>query len=359
MASRTQAVRKLDISSDLASTDSASQENALLAVIALLSAGRDVTGYVSQICQYVCGNANVPLSLRIKAYDVIQGCILGDVDASHLQKGILCDLCLDTTLEHQNIQAAAFRAMKQLPTHRLIGFMSDPEVVNVVRKHLRESSPRVRAAGAESIAMVMSFDTMMKLLAESKDLKQMFSNFIQNLSEMLVDPSMELSVAGAQSLQSLMETTSQKVRAADLLIGKSIHKSKDIVSNYSQAAILALSVCEEVVMTVDGMFAEVLPKFRMLALDSKRQILTFLVSYLDSKALLYSLNTFDYRPGEILQHQMDEVVNFFAECASSFDASLVVESTKALLSLVKVRSQTECITFSSNFIFMNYFVVAD
>ena len=56
---------------------------------------------------------------------------------------------------------------------------------------------------------------------------------------------------------------------------------------------------------------------------------------------------------------MDEVVNFFAECASSFDASLVVESTKALLSLVKVRSQTECITFSSNFIFMNYFVVAD
>ena len=346
MTSRTQAVRRLDISSDLASTDSDSQENALLAVIALLSAGRDVTGYVSQICQYMCGNVSVPLPLRLKAYDVIRGCILGDADASHLQRGILSDLCLDAVPDNQNIQAAAFKAMRQLPTHRLIALMSDPDMVNVVRKHLRESSPRVRAAGAESIAMVMSFDTMMKLLAESKDLKQMFGNFIKNLSEMLIDPSMELSVAGAQSLQSLMETMSQKVRAAGVLLGKSTHKSKTIVSNYSQAAILALSVCEEVVMTIDGMFAEVLPKFRMLALDSKRQILKFLVSYLDSKALLYSLNSFDYRPGEILQHQMDEVVNFFAECAVSFDASLVVESTKALLSLVNVRFQMYFIKLS-------------
>lgn len=327
---------QVDIASDLASAESARQENALLAVIALMSAGRDITAYVSQICHHIVGNASVPLALRVRAYDIIKGSSLSDMDASRLSEGIACDLRLDATAANEAIQSAAFFALRLLPSHRLIGLMSDSDFVALVRQHLYTSPIPVRAASAQCIAMVMSFDTMMKLLTEQKDLKKMFENFVKNVANMLVHPAAELTLAAAQSLQSLLETMSKKVKAGYISLGKAKINATEPASHYSQATMLALSVCEDIVLTVDGMFAEMLPILHSLSLNSKRQVLRFLVSYLDAKVLIYSLNVFDHRPGEILGHQMDEVVNFFAECSASFDPSLVVESTKALLSLVKV-----------------------
>ncbi|KAI8110688.1 hypothetical protein M9435_002362 [Picochlorum sp. BPE23] len=327
---------QVDIASDLASAESARQENALLAVIALMSAGRDITAYVSQICHHIVGNASVPLALRVRAYDIIKGSSLSDMDASRLSEGIACDLRLDATAANEAIQSAAFFALRLLPSHRLIGLMSDSDFVALVRQHLYTSPIPVRAASAQCIAMVMSFDTMMKLLTEQKDLKKMFENFVKNVANMLVHPAAELTLAAAQSLQSLLETMSKKVKAGYISLGKAKINATEPASHYSQATMLALSVSEDIVLTVDGMFAEMLPILHSLSLNSKRQVLRFLVSYLDAKVLIYSLNVFDHRPGEILGHQMDEVVNFFAECSASFDPSLVVESTKALLSLVKI-----------------------
>lgn len=318
------------IAADLASGNPELQASGVLAVIALMSAGRDVTAYVSLICQLIVGNPNAPLDLRLKAYDIIKGSILSDSDSQMLVQGILSDLQLDASPANEHVQAAALMAMQSLPTHRLIAFMGDPNVIEVVRAHLRGGQPLARSAGAQSIATVMSFDTMMKLLAENKDLKDMFSAFVKNLSSMLVDPEPELTLGGARALASLLGTMSLKVRKS-ALTGR---RSKQ--SNYSQGLVLALSICEDAVLTVDGMFAEILPRFRALGPDVKRQILTFLVSYLDAKVLVYSLNTFDHRPGEILRHQMDEVVNFLAECATACDPPLVVESTKALLSLAEI-----------------------
>lgn len=334
MSSSKNTPQRLDIGSDLASGDPASQSNAILAVIALMSAGRDITAYVSHICQHIVGNVNVPFDIRLKAYDVIQASILSDTDTQYVLQGILSDLQLDPGPATEHIQVSAFLAMRRLSTHRLVGFMSDPKVIPIVRGHLQHSPPPVRAAGVQSIAMVMSFDTMMKLLKENKNLETLFSNFIKNVSNMLVDSDPELTLGGAQALQSVLQTMSEKVRAGCVAFGKSVVGSTE--SQYSQATILALSICEEAVVTIDGMFAEIVPKFRTLSLDYKRQVLQFLVSYLDAKVLVYSMNTFDYRPGEILRHQMDEVVNFLAECAANFDPPLVIESTKALLSLVKI-----------------------
>lgn len=336
MASNTQknVAQRLDIGSDLASGDPTSQANALLAVIALMSAGRDITAYVSHICQNIVGNVNVPFEIRLKAYDVIQASILSDLDTQYLLEGILSDLQMDAGPATEHIQVSAFVAMRRLSTHRLVTFMSDPKVIQVVRGHLQESSPPVRAAGVQSIAMIMSFDTMMKLLRENKDLESLCSNFIKNISSMLVDADPELTMGGAQALRSLLQTMSEKVRTGCLTFGKSVVDSTE--SQYSQATLLALSILEDAVVTIDGMFAEIFPKFRTLTLDYKRQVLGFLVAYLDAKVLVYSINTFDYRPGEILRHQMDEVVNFLAECAANFDPPLVIESTKALLSLVKI-----------------------
>ncbi len=319
------------IAADLASGNPELQASSVLAVIALMSAGRDVTAYVSLICQLIVGNPNVPLDLRLKAYDIIKGSILSDADSQLLVQGILSDLRLDPSPANEHVQAAALVAMQSLPTHRLIAFMGDPDVIQVVRTHLRGGQPLARSAGAQSIATVMSFDTMMKLLAENKDLKDMFSTFVKNMSCMLVDAEPELTLGGARALTSLLGTMSLKVRNS-ALTGR---RSKES-SNYSQGLVLALSICEDAVLTVDGMFAEMLPRFRALGPDVKRQILTFLVSYLDAKVLVYSLNSFDHRPGEILRHQMDEVVNFLAECATDCDPPLVVESTKALLSLAEI-----------------------
>ncbi len=319
------------IAADLASGNPELQASSVLAVIALMSAGRDVTAYVSLICQLIVGNPSVPPDLRLKAYDIIKGSILSDSDSQLLAQGIMSDLQLDPSPANEHVQAAALAAMRSLPTHRLIAFMGDHKVIEVVRAHLRTGQPLARSAGAQSIAMVMSFDTMMKLLAENKDLKEMFSTFVQNLSSMLVDPEPELTLGGARALTALLGTMSLKVRKSAL----TARRSKES-SNYSQGLVLALSICEDAVLTVDGMFAEILPRFRALGPDEKRQILTFLVSYLDAKILVYSLNTFDHRPGEILRHQMDEVVNFLAECATDCDPPLVVESTKALLSLVEI-----------------------
>jgi hypothetical protein len=326
--------QRLDIGSDLASGDPASQSNALLAVIALQSAGRDITAYVTHICQHIVGNVNVPFDIRLKAYDVIQASILSDTDTQWILQGILSDLQMDPGPATEHIHVSAFVAMRRLSSHRLVSFMSDPKVIPIVRGHLEQSSPPVRAAGVQSIAMVMSFDTMMKLLGENKNLGALFNNFIKNVSSMLVDSDPELTLGGAHALQLLLQTMTEKVRAGCVTFGKAVVTSAE--SQYSQATLLALSVCEEAVVTIDGMFAEVIPKFRTLSLDYKRQVLRFLVSYLDAKVLVYSMNTFDYRPGEILRHQMDEVVNFLAECAANFDPPLVIESTKALLSLVKI-----------------------
>lgn len=328
--------QRLDIGSDLASGDPTSQSNALLAVIALLSAGRDITAYVSHICQHIVGNANVPFDIRLKAYDVVKASILSDIDMQHLLQGILSDLQLDAVTATEHIQVAAFVAMRNISTHRLVTFMSDPKVIEVVRAHLRGSTPPVRAAGVQSIAMVMSFDTMMKLLGENKDLESLFNNFVKNITSMLVDSEPELTLGGAQALRFLLQTMSEKVRAGCVEFGKIVTHQTESRSQYSQATLLALSICEDAVVTIDGMFAEILSKFQSLSLDYKRQILQFLVAYLDSKVLICSINTFDYRPGEILRHQMDEVVNFLAECAASFDPPLVIESTIALLSLVKI-----------------------
>ena len=285
------------VAADLASGNPELQSSSLLAVIALMSAGRDVTAYVSVMCQCIVGNSSVPLDLRIKAYDIINASILSDADSQMLVQGILADLQLEPSPANEHVQASALAAMQRLPTHRLIAFVGDSKVAEVIRGHLRGGQPLARAAGAQSVATVMSFDTMMKLLAENKDLKDMFSNFVQNLSSMLLDPEPELTLGGARALTSLLGTMSLKVRKSVL----TARRSKES-SNYSKGLVLALSICEDAVVTVDGMFAEVLPRFRTLGPDAKRQILTFLVSYLDAKVLVYSLNTFDYRPGEILGH---------------------------------------------------------
>ena len=319
------------IGADLASGNPDLQSSGLLAVIALMSAGRDVTAYVSLICQGIIGNSSVPTNLRLQAYDIIKGSILSDSDSQMLVQGILSDLQLEPSPINEHVQAAALLAIQSLPTHRLIAFMSDTKVIDAVRGHLKGGQPLARSAGAQSVATVMSFDTMMKLLAENKDLKDMFTNFVKNLSTMLVDPEPELTLGGARAMASLLGTMSLKVRKSALTARRSKQSS-----NYSKGLVLALSICEDAVLMIDGMFAEMLPRFRALGPDTKRQILTFLVSYLDAKVLVYSLNNFDHRPGEILRHQMDEVVNFLAECATACDPPLVVESTKALLSLAEI-----------------------
>jgi hypothetical protein len=325
------AVFQNTIANDLASGDPDLQLSGLLAVIALLSAGRDVTPFVSIICQRILGNPNVPVDLRLKAYDIIKGTILSDADSQLLVQGILSDLQLDPLPANDNVQAAALIAIQSLPTHRLVSFMSDHKIIGIVRAHLRGGQPLVRAAGTQSIAAVMSFDTMMKLLTENDELKDMFANFVANLSSMLVETEVELTLGGAKALESLLTTMSLKIRRSNL----TTHRSKES-SDYSKSLVLALSICEDAVLRIDGMFAEILPRFRALGLESKRQILAFLVAYLEAKVLVYSLNNFDFRPGEILRHQMDEVVNFLAECAADCDPSLVVESTKSLLSLAKI-----------------------
>ena len=247
------------VAADLASGNPELQSSSLLAVIALMSAGRDVTAYVSVMCQCIVGNSSVPLDLRIKAYDIINASILSDADSQMLVQGILADLQLEPSPANEHVQASALAAMQRLPTHRLIAFVGDSKVAEVIRGHLRSGQPLARAAGAQSVATVMSFDTMMKLLAENKDLKDMFFNFVQNLSSMLLDPEPELTLGGARALTSLLGTMSLKVRKSVL----TARRSKES-SNYSKGLVLALSICEDAVVTVDGISANVGPQQQVL-----------------------------------------------------------------------------------------------
>jgi hypothetical protein len=153
---------------------------------------------------------------------------------------------------------------------------------------------------------------------------------------MLVDKSKIVVAAACFALQTVLNSMGEKVKLASFTNSRHI-KIGDQKSQHSQATALAVLICEDIALTIDDIYAEVLARFRSLPIDSKRETLEFLVLFLDTKVMLHSLSGLDHQPGEILGHQLDEAVYFFSECTASFDPSLVVEATRALLKLVKVR----------------------
>lgn len=337
------ASQQLDISADLTSGDPSRQTNALLAIIALISAGRDGTLYVSQVCQHILGNSNVPPGLRIKGYDILSATNPTDVDFSRISTAILNDIKIDGNPE---LHVAALRAMKQLPIHRLVALLSDEDSIKLMRAELDHESPVIRGAAAQSIAMAVNFDAVLRTLVDNSMLKKMVDNFIGRVTKMLVEKSGNLVVIACESLNSMLSSMSVRMGATPVAHNKA--GVKEAKSQYSQAYIISEEICQDIVLCVGDMFAEIIARLRDLQTGAKVKVIPFLVSYLDSKKLIESQKRFGFFSGEILGHQFDEVVHFFSECTSSHDPSLVVEATKGLLSLVKVGAP-HVNTFWSNY----------
>jgi hypothetical protein len=107
----------VDLRGELASGDSVRQSRALLAVLGLLSAGRDVSTLISLICPMILGNATVLPTIRVTAYEVVAAATPTDSDYVHIARAIAGDIAKGTPAE---VRVKALSALQWLPSHRLL-----------------------------------------------------------------------------------------------------------------------------------------------------------------------------------------------------------------------------------------------
>lgn len=319
----------LDIGAELVSNEPASQNNALLAVIALISAGRDTTSYVSQICQHILGNKNIEISLRLKAYDVLQAANLSEVDYGHIIAAIGSDLNVDTSPE---VHIAALKALRNVPNHILSSFLVEKTAVLSLKTDLEHQSPSVRAEAALTIAHAISFDGILRMSSQMEDLQSVLKRFVLTAAKMLRDENSEVVVAASLSFAKILSQMAKKLKSMHLIQDQIANKN----SKFSEVAAMSLSIARDIVIEVDDKFAEILSRLLALPVIYTLEVPKFLVAYLDTKYLISKQESFDIQPAEALGHQFDEIAYFFASCSTSFDPAMVFEAAKGMLDLVKV-----------------------
>lgn len=148
---------QIDLRTELVSGDPLRQSRSLLAVLGLLSAGRDVSSYISLICQAFLGNANITSSLRCIAYDIVGAAALTDPDFARLAAGIQADMRKGAPPE---LKVKALGMLPTLPTHRLLGFLSSDTVPERLRASLRSPTPTIRAAAIDTMGSLCTTDSV-------------------------------------------------------------------------------------------------------------------------------------------------------------------------------------------------------
>jgi hypothetical protein len=147
-----------DLKTELASGDPVRQSRALLAVLGLVSAGRDPGPQViGTICSRVLGAPNTPPSLRVTAYDIVAASTPSDAEYVHLTNAIASDLTEGTPDE---VSIKALGALPSLPP----SYLADLMVLKSRSAGLRARLRAILGAGSNVSAALKA--TALEVLAE-------------------------------------------------------------------------------------------------------------------------------------------------------------------------------------------------
>ena len=153
----TGAQQQFDLREELLCGDPSRQSRSLLAILGLLSAGKEVSSYTTLICQSILGNANVNPPLRATAYDVVAASSPSDADCARLASAIAADLQKGTP---GDLRVKALGALELLPSHRVLGLVKVPAHGDRLVAALRSPSPNVRAASILHVLKLLDMDAV-------------------------------------------------------------------------------------------------------------------------------------------------------------------------------------------------------
>lgn len=359
--------QQFDLRSELISGDPNRQSRALLAVLGLLSAGREVGSHISLICQAILGNASVESDVRCTAYDVVAAAMPSDTDCARISAAIMADLQKGSTVE---VRVKALGSIGLLPSHRLLGMLSDETVRERLGAVLRSPSPPVRAAAIEAINGLVFSDAVAAAayyvhpsseaapggpaieiavatprnssaaLGLALGLSAVLSEAVASAGEGLIDDDSGVVVASCRAMNALLQAA-----AAASTIGSGEESAAAAAAGAAasnegaKAAVVRSEMGLAAVAAVDAAFPVAIARFRSLPAMIQCETPAVLCSYLKAIQVQQGARPLDALPGDeggARRHAFEETASFLAELVRGGDPPSVLAAAQGLFELAEM-----------------------
>ena len=354
--------QQFDLRQELISGDPNRQSRALLAVLGLLSAGREVGGYISLICQAVLGNSSITAATRCTAYDVVAAATPSDADCTRIAAAIIADLQKGTTPE---LRIKALSAVALLPAHRLLALLGNAAVRDRLSSVLRSPSPAVRASAIETI-ISLSLSDAVPAAAYYRSLGNddggdevngggggggdhaamavgmVLGDAVVAAGEGLTDDDSTVVAAACRSLAALMLASSAQIRTAAASASTSSSKGSSnggASSESARAGVVRGHLGLAAVAAVDDSFAVAAARFRILPTALQSEIPALLVAYLKAVQARAGVLQLDALPGDAVasrSHAFDESAALLSVLVRCGDPPAVLAAAQGLFELAEM-----------------------
>lgn len=325
--------QSLDLRAELTCGDPSRQSRALLAVLGLLSAGRDVTIHVSVVCQAVLGNPNVTSSIKCTAYDLAAAASLSDADQGRMSAAIVADLQKGSPAE---LRTKALAALAQLPSHRLVSLLGDATARGRIGSMLRSPSAAVRAAAIDALGAMWTIDAVPAAAHEDEGIGRLLDDGVAVAAEGLCHDDPLVVQAACRALAALFQSDAAlSQKSAD----GSAPPQAAVGSEAANASAVRAPLADSALMQVGSVFGTAQSRFRKLPVGRLLEVPPLLISYLRALRARSGVRPLDTLPGDaalVHAHAFEESVGLLGDVVGIGDPAAVLAATQGLLELAEV-----------------------
>jgi len=358
--------QQFDMQGELVSGDPNRQSRALLAVLGLLSAGREVGSHVSLICQAILGNASVGSDIRCTAYDVVTAAMPSDTDCARISAAIIADVQKGSTAE---VRVKALHSIALLPSHRLLGMLSNEHVRERFGAVLRSPSPPVRAAAIEAVNGLVFSDAVAAAayyvhpssdsanggpsidnalatprsssaaLGVALGVSALLSEAVASAGEGLIDDDSGVVVASCHAMNSLLQAAATSTSGPGEDSGAGAGATEPPSSENAKAAVVRKEMGLAAVAAVDEAFPVATARFRSLPAMIQCETPAVLCTYLKAIQVKEGARPLDALPGDeggARRHAFEETASFLAELVRGGDPPSVLAAAQGLFELAEM-----------------------
>jgi hypothetical protein len=351
---------QFDLRSELISGDPSRQSRALLAVLGLLSAGREVGSHISLICQAILGNASVGTDVRCTAYDVIAAAMPSDTDCARISAAIIADLQKGSTAE---VRVKALSSIALLPSHRLLAMLNDDIVRERLAAVLRSPSPPVRAAAIEAINGLVFSDAIAAAayyvhptdddtttraasienavttprsssaaLGLALGLSALLTDAVAAAGEGLIDDDSGVVVSSCRAMNALLQAAFSTTNTNNGMSGGALAST----GNGGKASVVRSEMGLAAISAVDEAFPVAIARFRSLPAMVQCETPAVLCSYLKAIQQRDGTRPLDTLPGDeggAGRHAFEETASLLSELVRGGDPPSVLAAAQGLFEL--------------------------
>lgn len=339
--------QEFDFHGELVSGDPTRQSRALLAILGLLSVGREVGSYISTVCAAILGNANVSAPVRCTAYDVVAAATPSDADCLRLAAAIVADLQKGTPAE---LRVKALGSLSLLPAHRLLGLLDKEPVRDRLNAALRAPTPSVRAAAIEALNGLITGDAVPAAAYYHPDdngpadervsqgvenvagVAALLNDAVASAEEGLIDDDATVVSASCRALTALLEAAAAGVGIQGTTGGRAVTESARASSVRINLGLIASEALDE-------SFAVAVARFRTLPAMIQCDTPPLVCAYLKVLQARAGVRALDSLPGDAVGtrgHAFEESAALLAELVRGGDPPAVMAAAQGLFELAEV-----------------------